>query len=165
MITSRLLKVLIVWAAFVMTACGSKPPKPATPVVSISMHVERDVNPDPDGQPKPIVLHIYQLKSDAAFVNSNYFALVDDEKRTLAGDLVSREEKELAPGDTRTLEVPLDAETRFVAVLGEYRDLDGSVWQAITPVAAPKKKGRELHVAVNAERKRVAISVDTMKKH
>jgi type VI secretion system protein VasD len=163
--TLRLLQVLIVGALCVMTACGSKPPKPVTPVVSISMHVEPDVNPDPDGRAKPIVLHIYQLKSDAAFANSNYFALVDDEKKTLAGDLVSREEKELAPGDTRTLEAPLGADTRFIAVLGEYRDLDHSGWQSITPVAPPKKKGRAVYVAVHAERTQVTVSVDTTKKH
>lgn len=153
---------LLVCGACALTGCHSKAPKPTTAVVSISLQVQPDVNPDPDGHPKPIVLHVYQLKSDTAFVNANYFALVDDEKRALAGELVSREEKELAPGESRMLDVPLDPETRFFAVLGEYRDLDHSVWQAIAPVSAPstrKKKAHGLHVAVEAERARVAVVV------
>jgi type VI secretion system protein VasD len=152
---------LVFWAVFAMTGCHSKPPKPVTALVSISLHVQSDVNPDPEGHPKPIVLHVYQLKADTSFVNSSYFALVDDEKRALGGDLLSREEKELAPGETRTLEVPLAPETRFIAAVGEYRDLDRSVWQAIAPVPAPGpgKKGHGLRAAVEAARARVAVSV------
>ena len=150
--------VLVLWIACAGSGCGSKPPKAVTPVVSISMHAHDDVNPDGQGQPKPIVLHVYQLKSDAAFVNANYFALVDDEKRALAADLVSREEKELAPGETRALQVPLAPETRFIAVLGEYRDLDHCVWQAITPAPAPGKKGHSARLSIEAERARVTVS-------
>jgi type VI secretion system protein VasD len=152
--------MLGVWVAGAMSGCSSKPPKAVTPVVSITLHAQGDVNPDGQGQPKPIVLHIYQLKSDAAFVNANYFALVDDEKRALGADLVSREEKELAPGEASSLQVPLAPDARFIGVVGEYRDLDHCVWQAIAPApaAAPGKKGHAARLSIEAERARVTVS-------
>ena len=99
-LTTAFLCALTVLVA--MAGCKSKRPKPspAPPVAVISMHAQPDVNPGPDGRPSPIVLRLYQLKADAAFGNSDYFPLFDDEKKVLGGDLVSREEKELFPGQT-----------------------------------------------------------------
>ena len=82
----------------------------------------------------PIVLRLYQLKADAAFINSDYFPLFDDEKKVLGGDLLSREEQELSPGQTLSLEIPFAAETRFIAVAGGYQD-SGASWRAIAPAA------------------------------
>src|SRR5215469_7094092 len=141
-----------------LTGCKSKrPPKPAPPVVMISMSAKRDSNPGPDGRASPIVLRLYQLKADAAFINSDYFPLFDDEKKVLGGDLLSREEQELSPGQTLSLEVPFAAETRFIAVAGGYHDTGSASWRAIAP--APGSKGRSVHVMAVAERTRVTVSV------
>jgi len=119
----------------VVGGCKTKRPKPAPapPVAVVSMRAQPDVNPGPDGRPSPIVLRLYQLKADAAFGNSDYFPLFDDEKKVLGGDLVSREEKELFPGQTMSLEVPFAAETRFIALAGGYHDAGSASWRAIAP--------------------------------
>jgi type VI secretion system protein VasD len=147
-------------ALVVLTAgCKLKRPKPnpAPPVAVVSMRAQPDVNPGPDGRPSPIVLRLYQLKADAAFGNSDYFPLFDDEKKVLGGDLVSREEKELFPGQTTSLEIPLAAETRYIALAGGYHDAGSASWRAIVP--APGSKGRSVHVMAVAERTRVTVSV------
>jgi len=88
---------------------------------------------------------------------TDYFPLFDDEKKVLGGDLVSREEKELFPGQTMSLEVPFAAETRFIALAGGYHDAGSASWRAIAP--APGSKGRSVHVMAVAERTRVTVSV------
>jgi type VI secretion system protein VasD len=153
--TTALLCALAILAA----GCKSKRPKlpPAPPVAVVSMRAQPDVNPGPDGRPSPIVLRLYLLKADAAFGNSDYFPLFDDEKKVLGGDLVSREEKELFPGQTMSLEIPFAAETRFIALAGGYHDAGSASWRAIAPAAG--SKGRSVHVMAVAERTRVTVSV------
>jgi type VI secretion system protein VasD len=141
-----------------IAGCKSKrPPKPAPPVVKISIRAKADTNPGPDGRPSPIVLRLYQLKADAAFNNSDYFPLFDDEKKVLGGDLLSREEQELSPGQALSLEVPFAAETRFIAVAGGYRDTGSATWRAIAP--AQGSSGHSVHVVAVAERNKVSVSV------
>jgi type VI secretion system protein VasD len=123
----------------------------------ISMSAKSDTNPGPDGRPSPIVLRLYQLKADAAFINSDYFPLFDDEKKVLGGDLLSREEQELSPGQTLSLEIPLAAETRFIAVAGGYHDTGSASWRAIAPAAG--SSGHSVHVLAVAERTKVSVSV------
>lgn len=155
-LTTAFLCALTVLVA--VAGCKSKRPKPSGPAVAmVSMRAQTDVNPGPDGHPSPIVLRLYQLKADAAFGSSDYFPLFDDEKKVLGADLVSREEKELFPGQTLALEIPFAAETRFIALAGGYHDTGSTSWRAIAP--APGSKGRSVHVTAVAERARVTVSV------
>jgi len=145
-------------ACVALDGCKSKPPpKPPPPELMVSMRAKPDVNPGPDGKASPIVLRLYQLKADAAFGNSDYFPLFDDEKKALGGDLVSREEQELVPGQTLSLEIPFAPETRYIGLAGGYRDTGNASWRAIAP--APGSKGKSVHVMAVAERSRVTVSV------
>jgi type VI secretion system protein VasD len=152
--TTTLLTALCVLGA---AGCKSKPPKPVPAVMKVSMRAKADVNPGPDGRPSPIVLRLYQLKADAAFGKSDYFPLFDDEKKALGQDLVSREEQELVPGQTLAFEIPLAAETRFIAVAGAYHDSGTASWRAIAPAAG--SAGKSVHVVAMAEREQVSVSV------
>ncbi|HEX4387369.1 MAG TPA: type VI secretion system lipoprotein TssJ [Steroidobacteraceae bacterium] len=144
--------------ALSVSGCKSKPPKPPPPaVVNVSLQAKPDVNPDTGGRPSPIVLRLYQLKADAAFLGADYFPLLSDEKKVLGPDLVSLEEKELFPGQTLALEVPFSADTRFIAVAGGYHDPGSTVWRAIAP--APGSKGKSVKATAVAERTKVTVSV------
>jgi type VI secretion system protein VasD len=121
------------------------------------MRAKADANPGPDGHPSPIVVRLYQLKADTAFINSDYFPLIDDEKKVLGGDLLSREEQELFPGQAVSLEIPFAAETRFIGVAGGYHDTGSASWRAIAP--APGSAGHSVHVTAVAERTTLSVSV------
>jgi type VI secretion system protein VasD len=136
-------------------ACAAKPAKPA--VASFVVSARADANPDATGRPSPIVVRVYQLKSDAGFGNAEFFALFDDDKRVLAADLVGREEFELAPGETRTVELNLSPDTRFMGALGAYRDVRDATWRASEPVAGGRQ--RNVKVVVVAERARLTLAV------
>jgi type VI secretion system protein VasD len=158
--TLRVLTALLCALGLGLTlgGCKSKPPKPAPPpVVLVSMKAGADANPGSDGKASPIVLRLYQLKADAAFNNSDYFPLFDDEKKVLGQDLLSREEQELFPGQAVSMEIPFAAETRFIGVAGGYYDKSKAGWRAIAPASG--SKGHSVHVAAVAERARVTVSV------
>lgn len=135
-----LARVALGLAALALFACGGAPPKP-TPARA-SLVVAADVNPDATGRPSPIVVRVYQLKEEGAFNNADYFALIDKEQETLGPSLLSREEYELQPGESRVLELKIPPEARYLAAIAGFRDIRNARWKALSP--APEKGLKDL---------------------
>ena len=150
----RLASTITLSAVFAV-GCASGPPKPVKTHIAVT--ATSDVNPESAGKAAPVVVRVYQLKSDVAFSSADFFALFDDDKKVLAGDLVARDEFELSPGEQRPLEVMVPIEVRFIAALAAYRDIRNSTWRAIAPV--PKKGLGKAPVKVTAGRQAVQIEL------
>lgn len=90
-----------------------------------------DANPDAAGQPSSVVLRVYQLKTDAVFSRSEFFALFDDEQKTLGSELISRDEFVLTPAENRNLQIVLNDETRFVGAVAAFRDIRNAQWRVL----------------------------------
>ncbi len=124
-------------AAVVAASCASAPkpfrtaPQPYKAQVTLA--AAADVNPDANGRPSPIVVRVYQLKTDAAFGRAEYFALFDDEQKVLGPDLISRREFVLTPAEQRVVEVEIDLGARFVGVLAAFRDIRNAEWRVLQP--------------------------------
>ena len=82
----------------------------------------------------PIVTRLFELKSLAAFDSADFFSLFDRDKDTLGNDIVAKEELVLQPGDNRQFKREMHADTRFVAMVAGYRDIERSRWRASIPV-------------------------------
>jgi type VI secretion system protein VasD len=132
--------ILLVASALLLSACAAKPPKPAAAHAELS--VSGDVNPDASGRASPLVVRVYQLRNDGEFNGADFFSVYEKEKETLGASLVSREEYVLTPGENRKLELPLNAETRFIAVVAAFRDIRTARWRAIS--RPPEKKLTDL---------------------
>jgi type VI secretion system protein VasD len=113
----------------------------------MTISVSEDANPDSNGRPSPVVVRVYQLKTDAAFTASEFFPLFDDEQKVLGPELISRDEFVLAPAERRTIDVALSGETRYVGAIAAFRDIRNSEWRVLVP--APRKG---LTVAVEKDR-------------
>ena len=152
-----------------LSACGKAPPAPPPqlppqlPPITIAappetkvkavmtLDVSQDVNPDANGRPSPVVVHVYQLRGDAAFRRVEFFELMDDGAKALGEVLISRDEFSLQPGERRTLDVTVANEATFVGVAAEYRAFRTAEWRAI--VAAPRQA-----FTVSVEKARVAVA-------
>lgn len=117
-----------------LAACASGPPKPA--VMQADITAAADVNPDARGRASPIVIRLFELKNLGAFQSADFFSLQDRDKEALGGELLAKEEFILHPGEKKHLDRPLQAETRYVAVVAAFRDLEKSSWRASIPVRA-----------------------------
>lgn len=113
----------------------------------MTISVSEDANPDSNGRPSPVVVRVYQLKTDAAFTASEFFPLFDDEQKVLGPELISRDEFVLAPAERRTIDVALSGETRYVGAIAAFRDIRNSEWRVLVP--APRNG---LTVAVEKDR-------------
>jgi type VI secretion system protein VasD len=153
------LVALTIACSLALSACAAKPPKPVQ--ARAQLVVSGDVNPDASGRASPIVVRLFQLRNDGEFAAADFFALYEKEKETLGASLISRQEYVLAPGETRTLDLGLDPEARFIGTLAAYRDIRAAHWRALT--RAPEKKLTDLigkdGVTVSVGRDTVTLAV------
>ena len=170
MIRDHIRLLPFVAAAVVQVSCGKAPPvappaPPAVPPISLTiaapedakikasmvLAASADTNPDASGRPSPIVIRVYQLRTDAAFTNADFFALFDDDQKVLGPELISRNEFMLAPMERQTLDITVAGETRFVGAIAAFRDIRNAQWRSIVP--APRTG-----LTVSVERARVVLA-------
>jgi type VI secretion system protein VasD len=161
---ARLILHTTLAAALVAVGCAkAPPPAPVAPPLTIAAATDAtvsapmtiaasaDTNPDASGRPSPVVIRVYQLRTDAAFTNAEFFALFDDEQKVLGQELISRDEFMLAPSERRTLNVTVAPDARFVGAIAAFRDIRNAQWRGI--VAAPRNG-----LTVSIERARVLLT-------
>ncbi len=156
------LSIAALIAALLATACGKAPP-PVPPALTIAaapdaktsapltITASADANPDRTGRPSPVVVRVYQLKTDAAFSAASFADLYENEEKALGAELISRDEFVMEPKQSRTLNVAIAGDTRFVGAIAAFRDIQNAEWRVLVP--APRKG---LTVAV--ERGRLVLS-------
>jgi type VI secretion system protein VasD len=142
-----------------LSACAAKPPKPEP--ARARLVATEQVNPDESGRSSPIVVRLFQLRADGEFTTAEFFDLYAKEKEVLGESFVSREEYVLTPGETRELEIPLNAQTRYLGVIAAYRDIRAAQWRALT--RAPEKTLTDLlgrdGVTIKVDKDAVTLSV------
>ena len=148
--------------SIVAVSCA-KPPAPAPAPVTIAapptvktkttmtVSASAETNPDATGRPSPVVVRVYQLKTDAAFTAASFIDLFEREDTTLGTELISRDEYVLAPKESRTIDIVIADETRFVGAVAAFRDILNAQWRVLAP--APRKG-----LSVVAERQRLLMS-------
>jgi type VI secretion system protein VasD len=115
-----------------------------------------DLNPDHEGNPSPLVVRLYELKSATAFNNTGFFSLYDNDANELGDDMKGREEMEFQPGQALLLERELEPETRYVGVMAAYRDIENARWRAVLEV----EPGSDTEVIIALDRLSVSIGED-----
>ena len=121
-----------------------------------SMETTADLNPDPGGRPSPVVVRVYQLRSPGAFDSADFFALYDNEIATLGQNLITREEFELQPGESREYNTELDLATKYLGVIAAFRDLENARWRSLLKLPDEKK----IHLQIKLESLAVTITTD-----
>ena len=101
---------------------------------NISVVSSDNVNPDLNGRPSPILFRLYELKSNSAFVNADFFALYDAGTGELATDYVSHKDWLLQPGESIEISNKLSDQTRYLGVMAAYRDINNAVWRHVIEV-------------------------------
>ncbi|MGH8763553.1 MAG: type VI secretion system lipoprotein TssJ [Nitrosospira sp.] len=138
-------------ALFLIAGCASTP-KPT--VVKVSLYAQTSVNPDAHRRASPVEVKFYELKSVAAFNSADFFSIFDSEQKILGAELLNVEMFQLRPGERLEFHRPLHADTRHLAAVAAFRDLEHSQWRA-TLAMPPKEKISTILIQVDADRIRI----------
>ena len=139
-------------AVLLMAGCASAP-KPTQ--LSGRIEASATVNPSTSQRPSPLMLRVYELKSPTAFNAADFMSLYQRDQAELAADLVAREELTLAPGESRPLSKTLSPDTRYIGVVGAFRDLEHAQWRSLAAVEPGKSK----KVMIRADALSVAVTI------
>ncbi|MFK3841010.1 type VI secretion system lipoprotein TssJ [Serratia sp. NPDC087055] len=80
---------------------------------------------------EPVVVRVYQLKDRKTFDKTVYQQLLKDDGIILKDDLLANRDVVLKPGGDVNLDMPMEEEAQFVAVVGLFRhpDMDNNTWR------------------------------------
>lgn len=154
------LAVLACAAAAALTACQSPIERKAPPATQLvtTLLAAPDVNPSASGRASPLKLRVYDLRSVTAFNQADFMALYNQDQATLGGDLVAREEIMLQPGEHKVVTRTLTPDTKAVAIVALYRDLEHAVWRATAPI----RVGQLNTLQVHAQALKLGVQADAM---
>lgn len=148
-----------------LTACASRDLQTPKEVIRLDLSVvaSAGVNPDSQKRPAPIVVRVYELRTDSTFATADYFSLQDKDKTLLADDLVRRDEFQLRPGEKKIIERKIDPGTTRLGILAAYRDLPNSVWRVVytvptTPDAAWYYRSPKLKLNVDLDTNAIKVT-------
>ncbi len=65
-------------------------------------------------------MRIYQLKDRKAFDSTDYPSLFADDSQAIKADLVAEKDIQLRPGESFSLDMPLEETAQYVAVAGMF---------------------------------------------
>jgi len=117
-----------------IAGCSTLSPYSDLTKLDLTLEGSPELNPDLNGRPSPIVLRPMALKHPVAFEHADVFSLYQRPREALAPDLVTVEELELRPGESRELKLSVDEDARFVGVVAAYRNLPETSWRFVIPV-------------------------------
>ncbi|MTJ83153.1 MAG: type VI secretion system lipoprotein TssJ [Telmatospirillum sp.] len=132
--TPRLPVWLALPACALLGACQSDPEISHHAAIPVAVAATPTVNPNPDGQPAPIVARVYQLASKDRFLVADPMQLILHDAQTLGEDNLGRDELILEPGTKRSLTLPGNDKVHFVGIVAAYRAIDRNDWRQLVAV-------------------------------
>lgn len=127
-----LLKLIIsVTSVLLITSCAKIE---NFPQITANYIASEQLNPDLTNHPSPLVVNLYQLKTDTKFKDADFFKLFNDSKTFLGQDLLTEDQVEVKPNDQLETSIDLLPETRYIAVVAAYRDIDNSQWNKLLKI-------------------------------
>ena len=141
--------IAVAWLMpLVLTACGAlgsggggeAPAQKEPAKLDIAIRADADLNLDIKGRGAPMLLRVYELKSEIAFQEAEFFALQNTDKAALGADLLAVDQYILRPGETRQILRKSNPETTAIGIFAGYRDLPNATWRVVhkLPPAAEK---------------------------
>jgi type VI secretion system protein VasD len=144
---------LVIILLVLLSACAGAPPKREN--LDLQVMAAADVNPDMQGRPSPIILHILELNSTEQFNRLDYMALTQPSGAALGPDLLGKNQVVMQPGETKALPTELNPLTTAIGLVAGYRDIDNAVWRKSIAVTQGSTKG----IQVALEQQQIVTTV------
>jgi type VI secretion system protein VasD len=132
--------------AAVSSGCRATPPKEPAPcevqVVTLDIYAADNINPNETGNPRPVVVKLYQLKSDMKLVNATYDDVLLREKETLGDDVAKVDDVEVYPNDLVQVRFERIKEASHLAGVALFHSPKGQSWKTFYEFPLPPGEAR-----------------------
>jgi type VI secretion system protein VasD len=127
-----------VWAA----GCSSAPP-PEEPepcdiqIVTLNIFAADNINPNENGNPRPVLVRLYQLKGEVRMENATYDEILLKDKETLEDDLAKMDEVEIFPNDLVEVKFERIKDASHLAGVALFHSPKGNSWKTFYEFPLP----------------------------
>jgi type VI secretion system protein VasD len=108
--------------------------KPPPTLIEAKAVTSLQLNPDARKRASPVVVRVYELKSRAQFDAADFISLFERDKDVLGSELAARDEFVMRPGESKDIAKAPAPETKFLAVLVGFRDLEKARSRAVAAI-------------------------------
>ena len=116
-----------------VTACSPPPaqaPKPCdVQVITLNIYAADNINPNERGNPRPVVVKLYQLKGDVRMENATYDEILQKDKDTLGEDFAKVDDVEVFPNDLVQVKFERMKEASVLAGVALFHGPKGTSWK------------------------------------
>lgn len=103
--------------------------------LQLTFLVDSNTNPDENKNSSPVIVRLYELKSDTGFNRADFIDLYERDEELLGGDLVKKRVLHpMIPGEERAETIVLGKGTAHVALYAEFSQYRGSSHKVVFPV-------------------------------
>lgn len=95
-------------------------------ILHLDLSAREAANKNAQGIALSTVVRIYQLKDRKAFDSANYQSLFAQDSTVVKADLLAQKDIRVRPGESVTVDIPLEKEAQYVGVAGMFISPDQS---------------------------------------
>lgn len=91
----------------------------------LKVHSDPIINPTSVGESLPVIVKIYQLSEDNAFLQAQFQELWKQDQQVLSNSLVAKKEIQIHPNDNASITFKQVEHARYLAVVATFLDTQG----------------------------------------
>lgn len=124
------------------SGCASDPP-PAAPkpcdvqVVTLNIYASDNINPNENGNPRPVVVRLYQLRDNVRLENAQYDDVLLRDKEVLAEDIMKVDEVTVFPNDLVEVKFERNKQASYLAGVALFHGPQGQSWKTFYEFPLP----------------------------
>jgi len=129
--------LLLIFTVSLLSGCMSSA-KNVPARYSLMFDADPQINAGGGQSSAPVKVRVLLLRSDADFMETDFFTLQGDVKSVLGNSLIESDQFFLSPGQKgKTLAGQSTLDARYIGIIAEYRELDGKTWRLSLPLPKP----------------------------
>lgn len=147
-------QLLVVFSSvLLLIGCASDAPAPPAPqpptIIQLQIESSNMVNLGVNGEASPVILKLYELSEPSSFNAADFFALFNDDKAILGGDLTHKTELVLKPGESKNLLLQPNDDAKSLGLFAAFRLLDNAQWRANATIEQHKTQSMVIKLEQN----------------
>jgi type VI secretion system protein VasD len=96
--------------------------------ITVSILTSSSANPTPTGEPRPVIVHVYQLKNDERLFNASFEQMWHEDKETLTDDVIHTDQLEMYPATRQDLHFDRVETLQHIAAVALFQEPKGKSW-------------------------------------
>jgi len=118
--------------------------------MTLTLAASPDINPDQIGEASPLNVKTYLLSERTTFDNLGFESALDEAGVLLSDQLLSTKEYIFQPKESVQYAIKLGKETKFIAIVAAYRNVDQSRWKLVVPVDSEDPEDHAVNLTRNS---------------